>query len=66
MAKTWFDVVRFPDPSTQKIRTCAYFACACEKEGSGTKLYPNAGQSTLVNNAAAIATPRLVRSIIAF
>ena len=32
-------LVWFPDPSTHKIR-----ACACEKEGSGTELYPNAGQ----------------------
>ena len=31
-----------PDPSTHKIRACAYNACACRKEGSGTELYPNA------------------------
>ena len=37
-------LVWFPDPSTHKIRACAYNACACEKEGSGTELYPNAGQ----------------------
>ena len=37
-------LVWFPDPSTHIIRACAYNACACEKEGSGTELYPNAGQ----------------------
>ena len=26
-------LVWFPDPSTHKIRACAYYACACEKKG---------------------------------
>ena len=26
-------LVWFPDPSTHKIRACAYNACACEKKG---------------------------------
>ena len=26
-------LVWFPDPSTHKIRACAYDACACEKKG---------------------------------
>ena len=30
-------LVWFPDPFTHKIRACAYYACACEKEGSGTE-----------------------------
>ena len=38
-------VVWFPDPSTHKIRACAYNACACEKEGSG----PNAGPGILIS-----------------
>ena len=42
-------LVWFPDPSTHKIRACAYDACACEKEGSGTELYPNAGPGILIS-----------------
>ena len=39
-----YSLVWFPDPSTHKIR-----ACACEKEGSGTELYPNAGPGILIS-----------------
>ena len=42
-------LVWFPDPSTQKIRACAYDACACRKEGSGTELYANAGPGILIS-----------------